>query len=374
MYTQVKYLPEPVVPHIVCHRTANLEQFDMPHIHALANEPKWRWYWEKGLRKLGVRRYISLLTRVAAREGAGIIHSHFGPYGWEDMEAARKLGAKHVVTFYGADVNKLPKQDPRWLDRYSRLFEHVSLVLCEGPHMGKCVEKLGCPAEKIRVQHLGIELDKHVFAPRSWQPGTPLRVLIASSFREKKGIPYGIEALAKLKAKVPIEVTLIGDAGKEATSQAEKKKILDAIEKNNLGNDVKLLGYQSYDRLIEEARTHHVYLAPSVTASDGDTEGGAPVSIIEMMASGMPVVSTYHCDIPHIVTHQETGLLAEERDVDGLFAGLLWLVENPDQWERLIQAARAWIEKAYDARVQGEQLAGLYQMLVSSNEAVLSAH
>lgn len=364
MYTQVKHLPASIEPHIVCHRTANLDQFDLPHLHALANEPKWRWYWEKGLRKLGLRHYISLLTRVAEQEQASIIHSHFGPYGWEDMEAAVKVDAKHVVTFYGADVNKLPKQDPRWHDRYRRLFKHVSLVLCEGPHMGKCVEALGCPADKIRVQHLGIELDKHEFAPRTWQPGEPLKILIASSFREKKGIPYGIAALAKLKAQVPIEVSIIGDAGKEPTSRQEKQKIIQAIEANDLGSDVNMLGYQSYDRLIEEARRHHVYLAPSVTASDGDTEGGAPVSIIEMMASGMPVVSTYHCDIPHIVTHQETGLLAQERDVDGLYAGLRWLTENPDKWNDLTSAARQWIEEAYDARVQGERLAELYTSIV----------
>ncbi len=46
---------------------------------------------------------------------------------------------------------------------------------------------------------------------------------------------------------------------------------------------------------------HHLFLSPSVTAPDGDSEGGAPVSIIEAAATGMPVVSTTHCDIPQAV-------------------------------------------------------------------------
>ena len=360
MYTQVKYLPASIDTHIVCHRTANLEQFQVANIHALSEAPIWRWYWEKGLRKLGIQNYIGLLKRVAQQQKAAIIHTHFGNYGWEDVGVAQKVNAVHVVTFYGADVNKLPRQDPRWLKKYSRLFEEVSLVLCEGPHMGACVEALGCPGHKIRVQHLGIELEKHRYTPRKWQPGTPLKILIAASFREKKGIPYGLKALARLKDKLPIEITIIGDAGSEASSQKEKQHILKTIETSGLTPFVKMLGYQSHQRLIEETFKNHVFLAPSVTARDGDTEGGAPVSIIEMMAAGMPVVSTTHCDIPHIITHKKTGLLASERNVDELVDCLRWLTGNPEKWNDLTQNARRWIENEYDAHIQGEKLAALY--------------
>ena len=73
---------------------------------------------------------------------------------------------------------------------------------------------------------------------------------------------------------------------------------------------MRLLGYVSRETLREEAYEHDVFLAPSVTASNGDTEGGAPVAIIEMSASGMPIVSTNHCDIPSVVLDGVTGLLA----------------------------------------------------------------
>ena len=365
MYTQVKHLPERIEPHIVCHRTSNLEQFRVPNIHALYDGPAWRWYWEKGLRRLRLRHYIGLLVRTGKSVQAPLVHSHFGPYGWEDINAVRKLDARHVVTFYGADVNQLPKQDPSWYKRYARLFKYVDLVLCEGPHMAQCVVELGCPAAKVKVQHLGIELDRFPYRPRMWQPEEPLRILIASSFREKKGIPYALEALGRLKETTPLEITIIGDAGADPAAQREKAQILACIEKYNLSPHLRMLGYQPYDILVEEAYRHHVYMAASVIAEDGDTEGGAPVTIIEMMATGMPVVSTHHCDIPHIITDKQNGLLAPERNSDALLHCLQWLTGNPDKWKDLVQNGRRWIEQEYDAVRQGEKLATLYEQLVA---------
>jgi colanic acid/amylovoran biosynthesis glycosyltransferase len=280
------------------------------------------------------------------------------------MPAARRAGIRHVVTFYGLDVNFLPRHDRRWRGRYAELFGHVDAVLCEGPHMAGEIAALGCPEEKIRVQRLGVSFDDIPYEPCAWRPGEPLRVLIAASFREKKGIPDALEAIARLQESVPLEVTLIGDAGEDPRAQDEKPRILSAIERFNLGDKVCLLGYQPHARLLEEARRHHIFLAPSLTASDGDTEGGAPVSLIEMAASGMLIVSTTHCDIPEIVRHGETGLLSAERDIDGLVRNLQWLLAHTDRWDAMRTAARKHVEAGFDARRQAERLARIYRALI----------
>lgn len=284
------------------------------------------------------------------------------------MGVAKKAGLKHIVTFYGLDVNYLPKLNHRWYERYNAMFKQVDRILCEGPYMAQCVIDLGCPEQKVRVHHLGINVDEilfrpRMFRPRMFRPGGPLRVLIASSFREKKGIPYGIEALGRLQHDIPVEITLIGDASSEPRSQAEKQKILATIEKYKLRDKIRMLGYQPHTVLFEEAYNHHVFLSPSVTASDGDTEGGAPVTIIEMLATGMPVVSTKHCDIPGIIKHGITGLLAEERDVDGLVRHLKWLIDHPEQWHDMAESGRRHVEAEFNARVQGERLAAIYKEL-----------
>jgi colanic acid/amylovoran biosynthesis glycosyltransferase len=123
------------------------------------------------------------------------------------------------------------------------------------------------------------------------------------------------------------------------------------------------MGFQPFRVLLEEAYLHHVFLSPSVTASDGDTEGGAPVSIIEMAASGMPIVTTRHCDIPAVVIDGVTGLLADERDVDGLVQRLGWLVDNRDRWRPMLDAGRMHVEEHFDAVKQGESLAGIYRQV-----------
>ncbi|MCI0453305.1 MAG: glycosyltransferase, partial [Candidatus Latescibacteria bacterium] len=178
--------------------------------------------------------------------------------------------------------------------------------------------------------------------------------IFAKQFMQRHAIPTA-------RFEVAVEISIIGDAHGLQSTLAEKKKILDAIARNGLAERTRLLGYQPYPVVMEEARRHHVFLSPSVTASDGDTEGGAPVSLIEMSAAGLMIVSTTHCDIPGVVIHGETGLLAPEHDVDALAAHLRWLVANPSRWGEMRAAARAHIEAEFDARRQGERLAAVYR-------------
>jgi colanic acid/amylovoran biosynthesis glycosyltransferase len=364
LHNQVRYLAPDINSHIVCERTENLDQFNVPNIHNLEDGPRWRYVLEKGLRKLRVRHHSGYLVQVAKQYQATILHSHWGDVAWRDMNAAKKAGLRHVVSFYGKDVNYLPRLQPRWLKRYQELFRHVSLVLCEGPHMGQCIVQLGCPKEKVLVHHLGVEVEKITFKPRVWTLNEPLRVLVAASFREKKGIPYALEALGLLQAEWPrLEITIIGDASADPRSHPEKAKILSVMEKYELVGKTRMLSYQPHAVLLEEAYRHHIFISPSVTASDGDTEGGAPMTLLEMAASGMPIVSTRHCDIPSVVIHGTTGLLAGERDVNALLDHLRWLVTYPEQWRAMLDAGRRHVEGNYDVVKQAGKLGAMYGSL-----------
>lgn len=363
IYNQVRYLPDEIESHIVCTRTENLDQFWLPNIHSFERVPKWRYFGDRVLRKLRIRRHLGFLVDMAKRKGAKILHSHFGPVGWINIKAVQQAEIKHVVTFYGHDVNYLPKHDRRWQKRYHKLFAKADLILCEGSHMAQCIVNLGCPPDKVKVHHLGIGIDEIAFIPRVWNAADPLRVLIAASFTPKKGIPYGLEALGQLQNQVPLEITLIGDAGNQPRNQAEKQKILATMEKYNLQSKVRWLGYQPHKVFFEEAYQHHIFLSPSISASDGDTEGGAPVSLIEIAATGMPIVSTTHCDIPEVIFNGVTGLLAEERNVDQLVQHLQQLVNYPEHWYAMVKEGRKHVEAKYNAKIQGRKLAEIYVTL-----------
>ncbi|HXV13467.1 MAG TPA: glycosyltransferase, partial [Candidatus Krumholzibacteria bacterium] len=361
LYTQVRFLPPGIESTIACERTAHLDQFPFPRIRCLKDAPTVSQIRDRALRRLGVRHHLSFTLDAGRRAGARVVHSHFGVVGWRDLAVARRLGAAHAVTFYGVDVRHYPQSDPRWFGRYQEMFAQVDAVLCEGPFMGQAIVDLGCPKEKLRIHHLGVDLAAIPFAPLAWEPGQPLRVLLSGSFREKKGFPDAIDALGRVGNEVAVEITIIGDAHGLPSTVLEKKKILEALARNGLAERTRLLGYQPHRVVMDEASRHHVFLSPSVTASDGDTEGGAPVSLIEMSAAGLMVVSTTHCDIPGVVIHGKTGLLAPEHDIDALAAHLRWLVANPSLWRAMGAAARAHIEAEFDARRQGERLAAIYR-------------
>ncbi len=364
VFNQTSNLPGDITNHIVCESKANLGQFPADNIYSLSEANPMRYFWDKGLRKLGVRRYLGFTVNASKRIKPDIMHTHFGAYGWSSAPAARKSGTRHVVSFYGADACLYPSNQPIWRERYNELFRSADMILCEGPHMASTIESLGCPREKIVVNRLGVDVSKIQFKQKEWKPGAPLKVLISATFREKKGIPYALEALGLLKNDIPMEITIIGDATSEPRSVREKQRILSVIEDRELSKSVRMLGFQPYSELLREARYHHVFLSPSVTAEDGDAEGGAPVSLIDMAATGLILVSSRHCDIPEIVIHEETGLLSDERDVKGIAENIRWLAENPGEWERMATASRARVEKEFDAKTQAEKLAAIYRRVV----------
>lgn len=85
-----------------------------------------------------------------------------------------------------------------------------------------------------------------------------------------------------------------------------------------MGEYVRLLGFLGYEGYQQQMGEADLFLHPSVTAADGDSEGGAPTAIPEAQVMGLPVTSTLHVDIPHVVAPDESALLSGERDVAGL--------------------------------------------------------
>lgn len=292
-------------------------------------------------------------TKILRNSGARLLHAHYGPQGFRAMKLKEGANLPLVVTFYGYDVIKVPR-DPAWARRYKELFARADHFLTEGSHMKACLVDLGCPPERITVQHLGAEMSKIEFRPRVLDDG-PVRVLMAAAFVEKKGFVDGIHAFAKASRSRSMELTIIGDGPLRPQIEA-------AIAEERLEN-VRLLGYQPYAVLMAEAERAHIFMHPSVTAANGDTEGGAPVCLIDMQASGLPVISTTHADIPEVVIDGRTGLLVPEHDIDGLAERLNYLVDHPQTWSVMGAAGRAHVQKEYDIAEQRRKLEIIYDRL-----------
>ncbi len=373
LYNHVAALPEWVSSTVVCQWTQNLTQFPRERLLSLEKPPQPIRFSQRILRKLDLwddrKRHLPMLERVFRDRKPEILHSHFGHFGWFNSRLARKYRVRHIVSFYGLDVAYLPAGDARWFTRYRRMSERVDLVLCEGPHMARCIADLGIEPKKIKVFRLGIDLSRIPFVLRRKNSAGKLRFLIAGSFREKKGIPYAFEALGRFHTAHPdIEVTIIGDTGGSDREQREKQKILEQVQRWGLAGKMRFLGYQPHEVLIREFYQHDIFLSPSVTSSDGDTEGGAPVTIIEAAASGMPVVSTQHCDIPFVLSDKNGPYLVLERDARALERAIDKLTQLED-WGEIVLANRKLIEDELDVSKQARKLAEIYQLVANPSPA-----
>jgi colanic acid/amylovoran biosynthesis glycosyltransferase len=300
------------------------------------------------------------LARQMQSDKVNVIHAHFGRAGYHAVPIARRADLPLITSFYGYDVSQYG-QISKWRKNYLKLFSAGDMFLCLGPDMQKNLIRLGCPEDKTRIHHLGVDVSHIEYRPRHWDGSEPLKVLIAAAFRPKKGIPYALDALGQIRTKQPIQITIIGDTLDTPDSMPEKQKILEMIRLKKLDDCTTLLGFKPYKELIQQSYDHHIFLAPSITADDGDMEG-TPMSLVDMAATGIPIVSSRHADIPEIIIDGKTGLLANERNVEEIVAHFRWLIENQNQWESMTRAGRLHIESEFDLEVQAERLSELYDI------------
>jgi colanic acid/amylovoran biosynthesis glycosyltransferase len=305
---------------------------------------------------------VPYFEQVLRRQSARLMHVHFGDSAVEMLETKRAAGVPMITAFYGFDMSQIPR-DPTWKLKYQELFAEGELFLAEGPAMRRALLELGCPPDKTVVQRLGVDVDSIPFVPRRPTATGTVKILIAATFREKKGIPDALNAIEQVRRDSPgLEVTLIGDARGKPGDEEEKRKILAILER--LQGTVTWTKVVSITQFREAVLNHHIFLSPSVTAHDGDSEGGAPVSLIDAQATGMPIVSTFHADIPDVVVSGESALLSPERDIDGLVQNLARLVAEPNKWEAMGRAGRAHVEAQHNVRTQVALLEGRYSQLI----------
>ncbi len=359
IYNQLIYLKR-YRPLVLTKRVENLDTFPIDALFPLYGLA---WY-NVAIEKLRRKRlgFFPYRLKAIREQDACLLHSHAGQYGREDYLLARAAGIPHIVSFYGSDIWQ-GSRDPAWMRAYRKMFEASDLFLVEGSAMRDKVISLGCDAEKVRVQHLGIDVDKIAFAPRAVRPGDDVTLLMAGRAIEKKGHIYGLRAFAKASRRVKNARLLIMTWGDYHDTSQNIEALRALIREEGLGDRVEIVGQQPYDVYLRRVGECHIMLNPSVHAGNGDAEGGFPVTITESVASGMPVIATTHCDVPEIVRHGETGLLAAEKDVPALADCIEEMVSCPERWRSYADNGRALVEAEYNAIHQAERLESIYEKM-----------
>ncbi len=289
----------------------------------------------------------------------------FGPYSYEGV-VLREIGAvkgKLITTFRGYDVSWYIHKYGE--NVYDDLFHKGDFFYANCEFFRQRAIKLGCDEHKIIVHGSGINCSRFIFKPRYPDASGLVRIATTGRLLEKKGIEYAIRAIAEvLKVYSHIEFNIIGDG-------ELKEHFVNIIQELNLGDKVHLKGWKNQQEIISILDKSHIFVAPSVTASDGNQD--APVNTLkEAMAMGLPVIGTLHGGIPELVEDGVSGFLVPERDEKAIAQKIIYLIEHPEIWQKMGLSGRKTVEMHYDTNKLNSELVEIYQQ-VSSHDVYSSS-
>ncbi len=291
---------------------------------------------------------------ILRRKRYDIIHCQFGSVA-QPLATLRKLGAVTgglVVSFRGQDSSRYVRQHGR--DIYREVFEVGDVFLPNCAYFQRRLLALGCDPRRVIVHRSGLDCARFRFAHRHLPLDRPVRILMIGRLVEKKGMEYGIRALARVTGGgCRVELVIVGDGPLAPQLSALARDL-------GVTPLLRFTGWQDGSQIAEWLATSHLLMAPSVTAADGDED--APVNVLkEAMATGMPVIGTRHGGIPELVEDGVSGFLVPERDTEALADRLLYLVTNPQVWPAMGEVGRAFVARHYDLNGLNDRLVEIYR-------------
>lgn len=265
------------------------------------------------------------------------------------LKRRKKLPAKLVTFFRGYDITQYAEKHPGC---YNSLFANGDYFFSNSQHFKNVAAALGCDPNKIGVIFSTIDLDIFTYEPKTFDKESPIKLLSAGRLIEKKGIQDAIPAVARLIKENPaIEYTIAGDG-------PLKKKFEKQVKDLGIADNVTFTGAYTSREFAQLLRESHVFIGPSVTASDKNQDA-CPNVLKEAMAVGVPVVATRHGGIPEIIFHEVNGLLVEEHDIDGIESMIRTLINDSNLCKRLAKEGRKTVDQHFDINAVGKKLSDM---------------
>ena len=295
------------------------------------------------------------------RQAPDILHVHYGVDAIVYADIIREMGIPACVSFYGYDCTSFPKRFNGYGKKLlqQKVFRNpgIKAVLAMTEDMKADLLALGCPEEKIIVHYYGTETSPF-YQDTARHSDDTVNLLIISGLHEKKGHRYLIEAFEKAGAmtRQPMHLHIVGDG--PLRQDIERQTAESNPDRITLHGPVQ---YRSEEHLSHFQRAH-IFAHPSVTPPNGDKEG-IPGGIIEAMAAGLPVISTYHAGIPHILEDLETGLLVEERDVTALAEAIAKLAQNKELRQKVARNGQQKALASLGVEEKEKELEAIYDAL-----------
>jgi colanic acid/amylovoran biosynthesis glycosyltransferase len=365
IYRQIKAL-RGVDTFVVTKELQNAEHFPFPHIEVI---PKRRTNllvhgWLKFVERrppIVYRGEYQTLDSLLKRHGADLMHIYFGHTGVHLLPFIEQWDKPCVVSFHGADVADKPEIKD-YHGKLARLFHAVPLVLARSQSLADRLIQFGCPPEKLRINRTGVPLDEFLFVARQPPSDGQWKIVQACRLIPKKGVATSLRAFAIFKKDHPKAEFFLAGKG---PLQPELEMLAAGL---GIFKDVHFVGFLSQVELLKLYTSSHLLLHPSETLPNQDQEG-VPNSVLEAMATGLPVVATRHGGIPEAVEDSRNGFLADEEDHLGLANAMEQITRSPGLLKEMGLRARDMIVERFAQKAQIDQLESFYEEAIRMNAA-----
>lgn len=288
--------------------------------------------------------YAYDLVKRLKDDNPDLVHVYYGHKAVHYLDMLQAWGGPWVVSFHGVDVSKFLERKG-YAEKLKTVFAEAKIVMARSESLLVKLEHLGCPREKLRINRTPIPLDQLSAIVRQSPADGQWRFVQACRLIQKKGILTTLAALTIVKRRFPhFRYLICGDG-------PLREKIADAVVQLGLQDNVEVPGWLTQEQLIAEYQSAHLFLHPSEKTKADDQEG-IPNSMLEAMATGLPVVATMHGGIPEAVTDGHDGLLVPEHSPEELAAAIMRLMDDAALLSSCSQNATASVRTRFGSESQ----------------------
>ena len=300
--------------------------------------------------------YLAEACRVArwlAATGATHLHAHFGTNSAEVVMLVRELsGVPYSFTAHGPEEFDKPES----LGLARKISEAAFVVAISSFGRSQLSRWVNSAQwAKIRVVHCGLE--ERFFVPvEELAASVAPRLVCVGRLCEQKGQLLLVEAAAVLAhAGVAFELVLAGDGEMRA-------EIEQAVARHGLQSRVRITGWIGSDQVRSELLSARALVLPSFAE-------GLPVVIMESMALGRPVISTYIAGIPELVRDGVDGWLVPAGDVGALADAMQACLRAPAaELAEMGRVARARAHERHHVDGEAAKLKALFEASVEGGQ------
>ena len=231
------------------------------------------------------------------------------------------------------------------------LLKHlVHMYISISRQMTKELVNLGIP--KNRIVYLPNSVDTNFFKPGKNKEENLL--LYVGRITELKGLHLLIEALKYLKKNVRLVII-----GPPDWNTSYYQKLLNTFERENAKGKHKIsyLGAMEQSEIVKWYQKASLFILPSFVE-------GFPVTVLEALSCGTPVVATNVGGIPEVIQNNETGILIPPSNPVSLAKAIDHLLENEDIRLEMTRRGRENVQKQYSLENACKKLRLIYKQLL----------